>query len=126
MAIGDNAAQRWSTLDEPWQEAFRQAWEALRTGNIPVGACASTPDGEIVHSARNRVNDAGGPRGEIFGSSLAHAEQVLRNLGEGTMAALVHELENGGEVQLLTAMEADAALGYLWGRLPGLTSHRDV
>jgi hypothetical protein len=66
-----DAAQTWAALDEPWREAFRQAWQALRSGNILVGACASTPDGEIVHAARNRVNDADGPHGEIFGSSLA-------------------------------------------------------
>jgi tRNA(Arg) A34 adenosine deaminase TadA len=39
-----------------------------------VGACASTVDGEIIHASRNRVNDEDGPHGEIFGSSLAHAE----------------------------------------------------
>lgn len=64
----------WSELDDPWQEAFRQGWEAFRTGNIPVGACASTPDGVIVHAARNRVADTDGPPGEVFGSTLAHAE----------------------------------------------------
>ena len=75
------ATRLWHALDEPWREAFLQAWEALRTGNIAVGACASTPDGEIVYSARNRVNDREGPRGEIFGSALAHAEtNVLARL----------------------------------------------
>jgi tRNA(Arg) A34 adenosine deaminase TadA len=212
-SLGHGAAQTWAALDEPWREAFRQAWQALRSGNIPVGACASTPDGEIVHAARNRVNDADGPRGEIFGSSLAHAElnvlarlpfphsrdlvltttlepclqcagairlgpietvrfagadrywdgchdfgklspreaqraqparigprhdelgvfatlisrirpaltpgyeAALRALGEGAMVDLVRELERGGEVTLLTAMEVDAALGHLWPRL---------
>jgi tRNA(Arg) A34 adenosine deaminase TadA len=212
-SLGHGAAQTWGALDEPWREAFRQAWQALRSGNIPVGACASTPDGEIVHAARNRVNDADGPRGEIFGSSLAHAElnvlarlpfphsrdlvltttlepclqcagairlgpietvrfagadrywdgchdfgklspreaqraqparigprhdelgvfatfisrirpavtpgyeAALRALGEGAMVDLVRELERGGEVTLLTAMEVDAALGHLWPRL---------
>jgi tRNA(adenine34) deaminase len=210
---GHGAARVWGALDEPWREAFRQAWQALRSGNIPVGACASTPDGEIVHAARNRVNDADGPRGEIFGSSLAHAElnvlarlpfphrrdlvltttlqpclqcagairlgpietvrfagadrywdgchdfgklspreaqraqparigprhdelgvfatlisrigrgltpgheKALRALGEGAMVDLVRELERGGEVTLLTAMEVDTALGHLWPRL---------
>jgi tRNA(Arg) A34 adenosine deaminase TadA len=71
----------WQELDEAWREAFRQAWEALRTGNIPIGACAATPDGEIIHSARNRVADSDGPHGEIFGSALAHAEtNVLARL----------------------------------------------
>lgn len=75
------AVRVWTGLDKPWQEAFRQAWEALRTGNIAVGACASTPGGQIVYSARNRVNDGEGPPGEIFGSALAHAEtNVLARL----------------------------------------------
>ena len=75
------AARIWTGLDKPWQEAFRQAWEALRTGNIAVGACASTPGGQIIYSARNRVNDGDGPPGEIFGSALAHAEtNVLARL----------------------------------------------
>jgi tRNA(Arg) A34 adenosine deaminase TadA len=69
-----SAAELWTALDEPWREAFRQAWAALRSGTIAVGACASTSDGSIVRSARNRVFDSGGPPGEIFGSSLAHAE----------------------------------------------------
>jgi hypothetical protein len=64
------AVRLWAGLDKSWQEAFRQAWEALRSGNIAVGACACTPDGEIVGSARNRVTDTEGPPGEIFGSSL--------------------------------------------------------
>jgi tRNA(Arg) A34 adenosine deaminase TadA/GNAT superfamily N-acetyltransferase len=77
-----DAAAAWDGLDEPWREAFRQAWEAVRAGNIGVGACAATRDGEIVHASRNRVNDEDGPHGEIFGSSLAHAEMnVLARLG---------------------------------------------
>ena len=55
------AAERlWSGLDDSWQEAFRQAWEALRTGNIAVGACATLSDGTLVHAARNRVADRDG------------------------------------------------------------------
>ena len=74
-------ARAWADLDEPWREAFRQGWEALRTGNIPVGAVASSQDGTIVHAARNRVLDKDGPAGEIFGSALAHAEMnVLARL----------------------------------------------
>lgn len=71
----------WDQLDDAWQEAFRQAWVALRSGNIGVGACVATPDGEIVRAARNRVSDSDGPRGEVFGSSVAHAEvNVLARL----------------------------------------------
>jgi tRNA(Arg) A34 adenosine deaminase TadA len=78
----DTPGQLWSGLDEAWQVAFGQAWEALRTGNIAVGACATTPEGVIVHAARNRMADGHGPGGEVFGSSLAHAEMnVLARLG---------------------------------------------
>ncbi|MBV9794896.1 MAG: nucleoside deaminase [Actinobacteria bacterium] len=77
----EGAAYQWATLDEPWREAFRQAWQALRTGNVPVGACAATADGEIVHAARNRVTDPAAPPGEVAGSALAHAEiNVLARL----------------------------------------------
>ena len=102
------AAQLWAALDEPWREAFRQAWAALRSGNFPVGACASTPDGAIVHAARNRVNDADGPRGEIFGSSLAHAEMnVLARLPFRQRRDLV-----------LTTTLQPCLQGSLLGRLP--------
>lgn len=80
----------WSSLDGAWQESFRQAWEAFRTGNIAVGACATTPDGRLVHAARNRVADDQGPIGEVFGSSLAHAEvNVLARIGLGQPKELV-------------------------------------
>jgi tRNA(adenine34) deaminase len=68
------AADVWADLDHAWQEAFRQAWEALRGGNIAVGAVVTTPDGTIVSASRNRVADADGPAGQAFGSSIAHAE----------------------------------------------------
>lgn len=79
--LAATAGNVWSDLDDPWREAFRQAWDAFRAGNVAVGACASTPGGVVVHSARNRVSDTDGPAGEVFGSSLAHAEvNVLARL----------------------------------------------
>lgn len=72
----------WATLDDAWREAFRQAWKALRTGNVAVGACVTTADGRLLHAARNRVTDGDGPPGEIWGSALAHAEiNVLARVG---------------------------------------------
>jgi tRNA(Arg) A34 adenosine deaminase TadA len=212
------AARLWAGLDGAWREAFGQAWEALRSGSIVVGACASTATDQIVHAARNRVNEDWGPPGEVFGSALAHAEtnvlarlpfrryhredliltttlqpclqcaaairlgpigtvrfagadrywdgchefgrlsareaqrtqparigprrdelgtfgtlisrfgpgrtprieKAFRNLGEGPMLDLVHELNDGGEVARLAAMEVDEAFGYLWPRLQEL------
>src|ERR1700749_523618 len=75
------ADQAWDGIDEAWREAFRQGWEAVRSGNIGVGACASRLDGEVIYAARNRVSDRDGPHGEVFGSSVAHAEiNVLSRL----------------------------------------------
>jgi tRNA(Arg) A34 adenosine deaminase TadA len=70
----EEAVEQWRSLDAPWLEAFRQAWDAFRTGNIGVGACVATPDGSIVATSRNRVADAEAPIGEMFGASVAHAE----------------------------------------------------
>ncbi|MGC1184004.1 MAG: deaminase [Candidatus Dormiibacterota bacterium] len=84
------SAALWLSLDPAWQEAFRQAWEAFRTGNIPVGACVTTADGKIVRAARNRVSDEQAPEGEVFGSSVAHAEvNVLARIALDTPRELV-------------------------------------
>ena len=48
-------------------------------------------------------------------------QEALRALGEGAMVDLVHELEGGGEVERLTAMDVVEGLGYLWPRLRELT-----
>lgn len=89
--VGQRAARAfWRDLDIPWQEAFRQAGEAFRTGNIGVGACAWRPDGTLVHAARNRVTDTSAPAGEVCGSSLAHAEvNVVARLSYGAPKDLV-------------------------------------
>ncbi len=85
-----SAEALWSGLDQAWQAAFRQAWEAFCSGNIAVGACATDAAGTVVHASRNRVADRDGPRGEIFGSALAHAEvNVLARLRFGQARELV-------------------------------------
>ena len=56
-----------------------------------------------------------------FGNLTPRFEETLRLLGEGPVADLVHELEDGREVERLAAMEVDEALGYLWPRLQELT-----
>ena len=80
----------WDALDDAWQEAFRQAWEALTTGNIGVGAVVSDRSGTIVAASRNRVRDAVPPTGELAGTTLAHAEiNVLAHLPFGSPRDLV-------------------------------------
>lgn len=68
------AHQAWSELDEAGREALRQAWEAVRTGNIGVGAVVTDPAGELLVATRNRVRDTAAPPGETAGTSVAHAE----------------------------------------------------
>jgi hypothetical protein len=48
-------------------------------------------------------------------------EEALRALGERPMVDLVRELEGGGEVERLAAMDVAERLGYLWPRLEELT-----
>jgi hypothetical protein len=56
-----------------------------------------------------------------FGDLTPRFEETVRLLGEGPVVDLVHELEDGREVERLAAMEVDEALGYLWPRLQKLT-----
>ncbi|CAA9260225.1 MAG: hypothetical protein AVDCRST_MAG20-2664 [uncultured Acidimicrobiales bacterium] len=72
MASG--AAAAWAALDDAQQAALRLGWEAFQTGNIGVGAVVTGPEGQPVSSGRNRLADSDAPRGQVFGTSLAHAE----------------------------------------------------
>jgi len=64
----------WADLDVVWQQAFTQAWEAVRHGSIGVGAVLSDPQGRVVAFSRNRVGEGVAPPGEVCGSTVAHAE----------------------------------------------------
>jgi hypothetical protein len=115
------ATRCWSAdLDEPWREAFRQAWDAFRTGNVAVGACASTADGEILHAARNRLNAFATLIARLSQPLTQGFEQAVRALGDGSVLDLMHDLRDGGEADRLAAMEVDEALRYLWPRLQRL------
>ena len=72
MAGGASAA--WAVLDEAQQAALRLGWEAFRTGNLGVGAVVTDPNGRVVGTGRNRLGDDEAPPGQVFGTSLAHAE----------------------------------------------------
>lgn len=73
----DNSADALVALDDAWRAAFEQAWEAFTTGNIGVGAVATDADDRIIAVARNRVADGSAPVGQLFGTTLAHAEMNL-------------------------------------------------
>jgi tRNA(adenine34) deaminase len=74
--------QSWGDLEPAWHEAFQLAWEAYGAGTIPVGAVVTDVDGRVISRGRNRMFDADAPRGQIFGSRVAHAEiNALVQLG---------------------------------------------
>lgn len=68
------ASAAWAALDDAWQRAFEMAWEAVVTGNIGVGCAITDAAGTVVVAARNRTMDTAAPRGQVAGSSVAHAE----------------------------------------------------
>jgi tRNA(Arg) A34 adenosine deaminase TadA len=75
---------RWLALEEPWQAALTQAWEAYIGGNIGVGAVLTDPRGRVVGVGRNRVSDKEGPPGRLRSTFIAHAElDVLGQLMPG-------------------------------------------
>jgi tRNA(adenine34) deaminase len=57
-----------------WRACLEQAWEAYRAGSLPIGAVVADETGAIVARGRNRIMEATGPPGLIFGNALAHAE----------------------------------------------------
>jgi tRNA(Arg) A34 adenosine deaminase TadA len=61
-------------LDRAWRTSFELAWDALRSGSIPVGAVVVDAAGEVVAEGRNRIFESDAPRGQLAGSFLAHAE----------------------------------------------------
>jgi tRNA(adenine34) deaminase len=72
--MANDAGTLWATLDNAWQVAFAQAWDALRAGSIPVGACVADSDRRVLHARRNCTGESDGPPGEVWGSARAHAE----------------------------------------------------
>ena len=76
--------RHWLALEEPWQAALTQAWEAYIGGNIGVGAVLTGPRGHVVAVGRNRVSDKEAPPGRLRSTFIAHAElDVLGQLMPG-------------------------------------------
>lgn len=63
----------WIDLDKPWQEAFKQAWDAYKNGTIPIGCVIVSKDGEIVSKGRNQIFEKD-KNNLIAGTNMAHAE----------------------------------------------------
>ena len=73
----------WETLSEPWRACVEQAWEAYRTGSLPIGAVVADAEGHILSAGRNRIHERTGPPGTVFGRKLGHAELNALLLLEG-------------------------------------------
>ena len=66
----------WENLSEIWQAAFEEAWEAFKSGSIPIGAVITDESGNILLKDHNRSSEAG-----ILNRSISHAEaNALRRL----------------------------------------------
>ena len=61
-------------LHGTWRICLEEAWEAYRAGSLPIGAVIVDEGGAIVARGRNRIFEADGPTGLLFGNPLAHAE----------------------------------------------------
>ncbi len=66
----------WENLSEIWQAAFEEAWEAFKSGSIPIGAVITDESENILLKDHNRSSEAG-----VLNRSISHAEaNALRNL----------------------------------------------
>lgn len=66
-ATTPTTASLWASLEQPWRECLREAWEAYKAGAYPFGAVVVDPQGQVVARGRNRIrHEAPNP--------LAHAE----------------------------------------------------
>lgn len=83
-------ADFWKTLARPWQVCLEEAWDAYVAGSLPIGACVTDPHGTVLSRGRNRLFEAFGPAGLIFGHDLAHAEMnALLALPSGLRGGVV-------------------------------------
>ena len=51
-----------------------EAWEAYRSGPLPIGAVVTDAHGNVLSRGRNRIHERSGPSGAVFDHKLAHAE----------------------------------------------------
>ncbi len=64
----------WEGLSEPWRACAEEAWEAYRSGSLPIGAAVTDAHGHVLSRGRNRIHERSGPSGTVFDHKLAHAE----------------------------------------------------
>lgn len=63
----------WKDLETPWRIAIELAWEAYKSGTIPIGCVIVSKDGKIISKGRNQIyNDK--IHNPLAGTNMAHAE----------------------------------------------------
>ena len=66
----------WTSINEPWKIAFKQAWIAYVNGSIPIGAVITDDKDVIISYGRNRLFEK-----NIINPKIAHAEmESIQNL----------------------------------------------
>ena len=66
----------WKDLSVQWQTAFLEAWDAFKTGGIPIGAVIADEKGNIIIKEHNRAGE-----NETINRHISHAEaNALRSL----------------------------------------------
>jgi tRNA(adenine34) deaminase len=65
----------WRDLEKPWQDAFSLAWEAYKSGTIPIGAVIVDRYCRTVSVGRNMVFDKTNTNC-LAGTYMAHAEMA--------------------------------------------------
>lgn len=64
----------WESLSLPWQAALEMAWDAYKSGTVPIGAVIADASGKIVSRGRNRIRELKAPPRQVCDNELAHAE----------------------------------------------------
>jgi len=92
------ARSSWAALDEPWREAYREAWASWSAGCFGIGCVLVDGHGSIVARGRNRVLERPATPGVLAEALIAHAEM-------NALAALDLDRGTGEDLALYTTME---------------------
>lgn len=63
----------WNDLEKVWQIAVEQAWDAYKSGTIPIGCVITTEEGKIISKGRNQIYNENEDN-PLSGTNMAHAE----------------------------------------------------
>ncbi len=66
--------QIYATLKEPWRECIDLAWQAYKSGSLPIAAVITDQSGKIISKGRNRIGNIGQAHLQLSNHPIAHAE----------------------------------------------------